>query len=840
MTIIDARPENFEQPDPADTRREITPAIDPLPTPAQFLETVRHHTKYSLGKEWESLSAPNMLMAVSLAVRDYAIDRMLVTEKRFQQTDQKRLYYLSMEFLVGRSLGNNLANLGLLEVCREALRQLEVDLEDLREEECDAALGNGGLGRLAACFLDSLATLNMPGYGYGINYQYGLFRQEIGDGWQKEKPDNWRAQYSPWLIERQDEACVIPLYGRLSDGYDRRGNPKALWVDCKHLIGVPSDMPVIGYSGQTVNHLRLYSARASDEFDIQKFNEGNYVKAVEEKIASESISKVLYPSDAAEAGRELRLIQEYFFVACAIRDIIRNYQRRHAKFDVFPEKVAIQLNDTHPALAVAELMRVLTDENPLTWSEAWEITTNTISYTNHTLLPEALERWPEALLARVLPRHLDIIKEINRKFLETVSATWPNDPAKAAHLSIIDQEGGYRQVRMAHLAIVGSHAVNGVAELHSELIKTHLVPDFYHLWPGKFSNKTNGVTQRRWILKANPGLASLLNDSIGEGWITDLYQLRGLEKYALDEKFQQKFMAVKRENKVRLARLIKDTTNVDVDPDSMFDVQAKRIHEYKRQLLMAMRIIHDYLCITQDRRDPHVPRTYIFAGKAAPGYWAAKQIIKLINDIAAIVNNDSRVRGKIKVVFIPDYRVSLAEKIIPAADLSEHISTAGKEASGTSNMKFAMNGGLMMGTWDGANIEIAKEVGEENIYVFGLRAEEIQRMRETNSYNPWDYYRRSPAIKRMMDCFNSDTLFQDSARLYQWIFNSVLNHGDQYFHLADFESYVRTQDKASSEFKKPAVWARKAILTVARMGKFSSDRTIREYAQDIWDISAGE
>ncbi len=820
---------------------EIVPPARPdaplrLPSREQFLEMVKRHARYSLGKEWGPLSSQNLLQAVSLAVRDLMVDRMLETERRYRDSDAKRVYYLSMEFLVGRSLGNNLVNLGVDDTAREVLRELGTDLDDLREEEVDAALGNGGLGRLAACFLDSLASLDMPGFGYGINYDYGLFKQIIENGFQKECPDNWRAAYSPWLIEQPDEPVRISVYGRLGHGQDRHGNPRPQWLDAKHLIGVPFDMPVVGYGGHTVNFLRLYSARASDEFDIQKFNEGDYVRAVEDKIASETISKVLYPSDAVAAGRELRLIQEYFFVACAIRDIVRRYLRHHASFDDFPKHVAIQLNDTHPALAVAELMRVLMDENLVPWEKAWEVTQATLSYTNHTLLPEALEKWPEALIHKVLPRHLLIIHEINRRFLETVAAAYPDDPGKLARMSVIEETDGAKQVRMANLAIIGSHAVNGVAELHSELIKKNLVPDFHEMWPLKFSNKTNGVTQRRWLLKANPGLADMLTDTLGEGWVMDLSLLRGIEAHAGDAAFRDRFLAVKRANKERLARVIKETTQEKVDPGSLFNVIAKRIHEYKRQLLMAMRAVHEYLSIVEDRKDPVAPRTYIFAGKAAPGYWAAKQIIKLVNDLARVINHDPRVRDRMKVVFIPDYRVSLAEKIIPAADLAEHISTAGKEASGTSNMKFAMNGALTMATLDGANIEIMEEVGAENIYTFGLSADEIHAMRAANSYNPWDYYHSNPLIKRVMDVFNSDKLFARDPANFYWIFHSIMNSGDQYFHLADFDSYLKAEARAAAEYHKPEVWGRKAILNVARVAKFSSDRTIREYAQDIWNI----
>jgi len=816
--------------------RPAGPPLKPV-TDEEFRELLKHRIKFSVAQNWgTNISNKNLHQALSLAVRDLMVDRMLQTEDRYQKAGAKRLYYLSMEFLVGRSLGNNLCNMGIVDLVNQIMLELGHDLEELREEETDAALGNGGLGRLAACFLDSLASLDMPGFGYGINYEYGLFKQEIEDGQQREKPDSWRTNMSPWLLERPDEAVLIPIFGRVVDGHDRHGNPRPVWVDAKRLVGLPSDMPIVGYGGRTVNYLRLYTARASNEFDIQKFNEGDYVQAVEERIRTESISKVLYPSDAVEAGRELRLIQEYFFVACAIRDIVRRYLKKHATFDQFPEKVAIQLNDTHPALAVAELMRVLFDENNLSWAKAWEITQATLGYTNHTLLPEALEKWDVSLFQKVLPRHLSIIYEINKRFLEQVSRRFPDDPARLAHMSIIEEGHGYQQLRMAHLAIVGSHAVNGVAALHSELVKTQLVPEFYQMWPERFSNKTNGVTQRRWMLKANPGLADLLTRSVGDGWVRDLDNLRGLESFAMDENFQREFMAIKRANKKRLADVIKDTTGTVVDPNSLFDVIAKRIHEYKRQLLMAMRVLHDYLSIIEDRREPLVPRTYIFAGKAAPGYWAAKQIIRLVNELGTLVNGDKRVRDRLKVVFIPDYRVSLAERIIPAADISEQISTAGKEASGTGNMKFAMNGALTVGTLDGANIEILEEVGADNMYVFGLKADEIQKLRETNGYNPWDYYRRNPHIKRVMDAFNSDTVFTREPGCYRWIFNNILHGGDPYFHLADFESYVATQDRAAGEYRQQSVWSRKAILNVARMGKFSSDRTIREYAEEIWDI----
>lgn len=793
-------------------------------------ESIFHHIRYSLGKEWKDLSPRDLFMALGLAVRDRLVDGMLKTEQRYQEADAKRLYYLSMEFLIGRSLGNNLYNLGILDLCQEVLQQMRMELEEVEECERDAALGNGGLGRLAACFLDSLATLDMPGYGYGINYEYGLFKQEIDNGYQKEQPDTWLAQGVPWQIERPDEACLIPVYGKIehTPNWDR-------WVDWKVVIGIPYDMPIVGYGGRTVNFLRLYSARSSQEFDMQIFNRGDYFKAVEQKIASETISKVLYPSDSVEAGRELRLVQEYFLVACALRDIVRRYLQTHTTLEAFPSKVAIQLNDTHPALAVAELMRMLIDEHDLPWEQAWEITQATIGYTNHTLLPEALEKWPISLLDHVLPRHLQIIYEINHHFLKRVATLWPGDNLRLRRMSIIE-EGGQKQVRMAHLAIVGSHSVNGVAKLHSELLKTSVFPDFYQLWPERFNNKTNGITQRRWLLKANPLLARLINDAIGEGWITDLHKLRALESYADDTGFQEEFLAIKRANKERLAKVIQATTRITVTTDSLFDVQVKRIHEYKRQLLNIIHIIHQYLCLVEDRKEPTVPRTYIFAGKAAPGYWAAKQIIKLINNVGQVINNDPRVQDLIKVVFLPDYRVSLAEKIIPAADLSEQISTAGKEASGTGNMKLALNGALTIGTLDGANIEICEEVGAENLFIFGLTAEEIQALRSQNLYNPQEHYYRNVYLKRVMDAFKSDLFCPQESGLFHWIYHAILDYGDEYFHLADLPSYIETQEKVAQEFTKRASWAHKAILNVARIGKFSSDRTVLEYARDIWHI----
>jgi starch phosphorylase len=789
------------------------------------------HTKYTLAKRWPDMTQRDVFLATSMATRDRFMDAMLETEARYQQVDAKRLYYLSMEFLVGRSLGNNLINLGLFDVYKDALVELGVDIEEVRNTEPDAALGNGGLGRLAACFLDSLATLAMPGFGYGINYEYGLFKQEIDGGYQKEKPDLWRAHGSPWLIERPDEACIIPVYG-VAAGRGNDNSPK--WTDWKIMIGVPSDMPIIGYEGRTINYLRLYSAGTNEEFDMEIFNQGDYIRAVENHLAAERISKVLYPSDSIEAGRELRLVQEYFLVACAIRDIMRRYRKAHSSFDQFPEKVAIHLNDTHPALTVAELMRVLVDENDLPWDKAWEITHATLAYTNHTLLPEALEKWSVSLMERVLPRHLQIIYDINAQLTAKVLAVWPGDYERLRRMAIIE-EGERKQVRMGHLAITGSHSVNGVAKLHSELVKTSLVPDFYQLWPEKFNNKTNGVTQRRWILKANPLLAKLISRSIGDEWVSNLEHLRSLESYVEDASFREKFRLIKHANKERLTTVIRDTTGVQVDPATLFDVHVKRIHEYKRQLLNVLHIIHDYLRLIEDGVPPIVPRTYIFAGKAAPGYWAAKQIIKLINNVGWTINNDARAHDHLKVVFIPDYKVSLAERIIPAADLSEQISTAGKEASGTGNMKLAMNGALTIGTLDGANIEILEAVGEENMFIFGLKAEEVQAMRDARTYVPREYYDRLPFVKRVLDSLQSNLFCPVEPGLFTWIFDSLIGH-DEYFHVADLPAYIDMQTQIESEFLDIESWTRKAIYNVARIGRFSSDRTVLEYASEIWDL----
>jgi glycogen phosphorylase len=806
--------------------------------PADVLrEAIARHIRYTLVRRESNLAPSELLIPVSLAVRDQLVDRMLQTEQRYRSVDAKRLYYLSMEFLMGRILGDTLCNMRLTDLIRSVLHDMGVSLDQVLDSEADAGLGNGGLGRLAACFLESMATLGMPGFGYGIDYEYGLFRQEISNGFQREKPDRWKANGTPFQIQRAEEAIVIPLYGRVDNMRDPLDNFRQTWSDYNVVIGVPNDMPVAGYNGDTVNYLRLFQARSSDDFDIDIFNRGDYIRAVEQKIASENISRVLYPSDSVVAGKELRLVQEYFLVACAVRDIVRRYLTDHESIENFADKVAMQMNDTHPALAVAELMRVLIDDHELEWGQAWEITQKTLAYTNHTLLPEALEKWNVSLLERVLPRHMQIIFGINHQFLRSLSSyTWV-DGEKLRKMSIIE-EGHEKHVRMALLAIVGGHAVNGVAALHSELVKTQLVPEFYQLWPEKFSNKTNGVAPRRWLLKANPGLSNLLCETIGDAWITDLEKMRQIEQHADDASFQERFALVKQQNKQRLAKVIQNHTGTLVDPTSMFDVQIKRIHEYKRQLLNVLRVIYDYLCVVEDGATIAVPRTIVFAGKAAPGYWAAKQIIKLIHSVADVVNNDPRMNDAIKVCFLPDYRVSLAEVIIPAADLSEQISTAGMEASGTGNMKLMMNGAVTMATFDGANIEILDEVGDENIYVFGLRVEQVEQMKRDGSYNPRAIYESDPKIKRVFDAFLSDRFSPQEPGLFRWIFDELINRGDRFFHLADLPQYVDINREVDADFRDLAKWRRMSILNTARSPYFSSDRTIREYAKEIWKVKA--
>jgi glycogen phosphorylase len=830
-----------ERPPASHTFSAQTPAFLAQVRSAEMLrEAILRHVRYTLVRPTSDLKPVDYLNPVSLAIRDRIVDRMLETELRFRHKDTKRLYYLSVEFLMGRSLGDNLSNLRIEELCGEVLASFGVSLDEVLDSESDTGLGNGGLGRLAACFLESLATLGMPGYGYGIDYEYGLFKQEIVGGFQREKPDRWKANGTPFQIEHPEEAISIPMYGRLDSQRDADGKLKQTWINYKVVLGIPTDMPIVGYLGQTVNWLRLFTARASEDFDIDIFNRGDYIHAVEQKIASENISRVLYPSDSAIAGKELRLVQEYFLVACAIGDIMRRFRQQHDDLELLPAKAAIQMNDTHPSLAVAELMRVLIDQNGLPFEKAWDITVKTLAYTNHTLLPEALEKWSVPLMEKVLPRHVQIIFSINDRFLHQITDLPFMNAEKLRKMSIIE-EGYEKHVRMANLCIVGSHSVNGVSALHSDLVVKRLVPEFAELWPEKFNNKTNGVAPRRWLMEANPGLTDLISQALDEQkWITDLSRLRDLEPFAEKADFRAAFKEVKRQNKLRLAESIQKQLDISVDPDSIFDVQIKRIHEYKRQLLAVMHVIHDYLQIVDHGHTPVVARTYVFAGKAAPGYWAAKQIIKLIHNVADVVNNDARVKDAIKVTFLPDYRVSLATLIIPGADVSEQISTAGMEASGTGNMKLSMNGALTVGTWDGANIEIAQEVGLDNIFIFGLRAEEILEMQQKGTYNPRERYDNDPAVKEVMDALASDRFCPNEHGLFRWIFDELVHRGDKYYHIADFPSYVEIQKQVSSDYRNDEVWCRKSILNVARIGKFSSDRTVMEYARDIWHIGPYE
>ncbi|HKR63838.1 MAG TPA: glycogen/starch/alpha-glucan phosphorylase [Thermoanaerobaculia bacterium] len=793
-------------------------------------EGIESFLRFARGRVWSEASRRERLNALSAAVRRPALDAMRESERRYREQDAKRVYYLSMEFLMGRALGNTLTNLGIYDEAKSVVSELGADFEELENTEPDAALGNGGLGRLAACFLDSMASLDLPGFGYGINYEYGMFRQTFVGGFQHEKPDHWIDAGSPWLIDRPDELVIIPVYGTIAHGTEG-GVYAPKWIDYKTIVGVPHDMPIVGYGGRTVNVLRLFSARASDEFDIGIFNSGDYIRAVHEKITGESISKVLYPSDVVAAGKELRLLQEYFLVACSVRDILKRYRDTHESYRDFANKVAIQMNDTHPALTVAELMRVFIDEERMPWEEAWALTVATCGYTNHTLLPEALEKWSYELVGRVLPRHLQIILEINRRLLADVEHRFPGDVAMQHNVSII-ADG---EVRMANLAMAGSHSVNGVAELHSQLVMTSLAPDFHRLYPKRFNNKTNGVTPRRWLLHANRPLASLITKTIGDGWVKDLDRLRELELFADDSSLLDKLAGVKRRNKIALARLAKELTGVTIDPQSIFDVQVKRVHEYKRQLLNALHVIERYWSIVEDQKIPAQPRTVFFAGKAAPGYFLAKLIIKLIHSVAEVINADPRTREHLRVIFLPDYRVTLAEAIMPAAELSEQISTAGKEASGTGNMKLALNGALTIGTLDGANIEIRDEVGEDNIFIFGLKADEVSALL-AEGYDPQRYLHEHRWMQRAIESIASGHFSRGDKDIFRPILARLLSTRDEYVHLADLPEYVERQRDVDTAYGDTTSWLRKSLINIARMGKFSSDRTIRQYATEIWNV----
>jgi len=797
---------------------------------------ILNQLKFTLARDRDTATKRDWWIATSKAVQSIIIERMIETQAAHHDCNARRVYYFSLEFLMGRLFVNSMYSAGVVEEVEEALEKLGCDIEGLRNEEYDMALGNGGLGRLAACFLDSLATLDLPAIGYGIHYQYGLFKQEFRNGYQVELPDAWMQYGTPWEIVRPEHTTEIPVYGHVENIFDDLGNYVSKWVGWKKLLGVPYDIPIPGFGTKTVNFLRLWESRASEEFDFEAFNSGGYDQAVQEKNRSETVSKVLYPNDKTESGKELRLVQQYFLVACSLHDIFRRYLKSNTSWEAFADKVAIQLNDTHPALAIVELQRLLHDEKGLSWDAAWAVVTKTFAYTNHTLLPEALEKWSVGLFQKVLPRHLQIIFEINKRFLETVEARWPGDVEKKRVLSLIE-EGAHQMVRMAHLSVIGSHSVNGVAALHTQLLKSQLFPEFDELYPGKFNNKTNGITPRRWLLACNPRLSELITSKIGDGWARDLDKLRGLEQWADDPAFQNEFMAVKHANKVDLAHTIASLCGVEVDPSALFDVQIKRLHEYKRQHLNLLHILALYRRILQNPNEPVTPRVFIFAAKAAPGYDLAKLIIKAINAVGSKINNDPRINGKLKVVFLPNYRVSLAQKIVPAADLSEQISTAGKEASGTGNMKLALNGALTIGTLDGANVEICEEVGDENIFIFGNTVEQVHEL-VSKGYKPGDFYKASEELRAVVDWVGSNYFTPDEAPGILRPLHDNLLYSDPFLCLADFDAYNECQKKVSSAFLEKSRWAKMAILNTARVGKFSSDRTISEYARDIWHLPA--
>lgn len=789
---------------------------------------------YIQGIDRTQASNYDYYVALAYTIRDRLLHRFLRTTETYKKNTQSKLVcYFSAEFLMGRYLGNNLVNLDIYEEVEKVIAELGLDLKELIEQEPDPGLGNGGLGRLAACFLDSLASLEIPAVGYGIRYEFGIFFQLLRDGWQGEMPDNWLRFGNPWELPRPDETVPVKLGGYTQGYYDGKGNYRVSWIPDRTVLAIPHDTPVPGYKTNTVNPLRLWKAEASEEFNFEAFNAGNYDRAVEEKINSETISKVLYPNDNTPAGKELRLAQQFFFVSASLQDLIRIHLRNNKNLDNFHERVAIQLNDTHPAIAVAELMRLFVDEHGLDWDRSWYITQKTLSYTNHTLLPEALETWSVELFEKLLPRHLEIIYEINHHFLSDVRTWYPGNEDLLTAVSIIG-EGNGKKVRMANLACVGSHAINGVAALHTKLLKQETLNAFAFLWPEKFYNKTNGVTPRRWMVLSNPKLAKLITSKIGEGWVKDLSQIRQIEKYVDDPDFCRQWRDIKQANKQRLADYIFKQRAIEVDVNSIFDVLVKRIHEYKRQHLDVLNIITLYNRIKRDP-DLHIaPQTFIFGGKAAPGYFMAKLIIKLINSVADVVNKDPDMRGRLKVVFLPNFNVSLGQKIYPAADVSEQISTAGKEASGTGNMKFAMNGALTIGTLDGANIEIREEAGEENFFLFGLTAEEVAQTK-ANGYNPRYYYDTNPELREVIDRIADGYFSHGDTQMFKPIVDSLL-YDDQYMLLADYHSYVECHKQVAMAYQDQEKWTKMSILNSARMAKFSSDRTIKEYCNEIWDV----
>ena len=794
----------------------------------------KHHLKYTLVDDKFSATRMDHFISLALSVRDHLVNRWLQTQQSYYENDVKRVYYLSMEFLIGRLLTNNLINLGIYDEYKLALDELGHDIHELEETEVEAGLGNGGLGRLAACFLDSIASLGIPGYGYGIRYEFGIFHQKIFRGYQVETADNWLRTGNPWEIPRPRSLVPVEFYGRVDSTPNSKGTMKYQWVDTQNVMAMAHDIPVPGYKNDTVNNLRLWSARSSRELELEHFQAGDYFQAVQNKHESEIISKVLYPADHNQLGKELRFKQEYFFVSASLSDIIRRYKKAHTSFDTFSDKVAIQLNDTHPALAIAELMRILIDLEKVSWDKAWEITTNTFAFTNHTILPEAMEKWSIDLFRRVLPRHLDIIFQINQQFMNQVQERYHGDMGKMNRMSLIE-ENHTKYIRMAHLSIIGSHSINGVAELHSSILKEKVFSDFHEMFPRRFNNKTNGVTPRRWLKACNPELSKLITEYIGDSWVRDLSEIKKLQNHIDDSQLIDRWKKIKTYNKKQLAKYIQDSLSFEVDPTSLFETQIKRIHEYKRQVLSVLHAIALYNRMRSNPEGFKTQRTILFSGKAAPGYAMAKLIIKFINSVADIINADSSLQGKLKVVFLPNYSVTLAEKIIPASDLSVQISTAGMEASGTGNMKLALNGALTVGTLDGANIEIMEEVGNENIFIFGLNADEVMEKKQSG-YNPREVYMQNAELKAVLDMVQQGFFSGPQGNLFQPILENLLDHGDPYMILADFQSFCDIQEKIGNAYLDIDTWTRKSIINVSRMGKFSSDRSIKEYAKDIWNV----
>ncbi|WP_100658322.1 glycogen/starch/alpha-glucan phosphorylase [Alteromonas flava] len=809
-----------------------TPAL----SKGELKSAIVKHLHCSLGTDENKANNHAWWKATCAAIQELVLEGLRKTQKAHYFNDTRAVHYFSAEFLMGRLLSNNMHNLDLFETANEALTELGVNLSDVLEEEPDMALGNGGLGRLAACFIDSLATMEMPAIGYGIHYEHGLFRQEIRNGAQIERPDSWRDYGNPWEICRPESIQEVSLYGYVETKYGENGRIQKEWHPGSIVKGVPWDIPVVGYGGKTVNVLRLWQSQSSDYFNWDVFNAGGYVDAQRENVQAETISKVLYPNDETEAGKELRLIQQYFFCACSLKDIIRRYKRAHGDdWSRFTDQVVIQLNDTHPAIAIPELMRILVDRAELDWDKAWEICTNTFAYTNHTLLPEALEKWPARMLEKILPRHLEIIYEINHRFMTQVEKQWPGNNQIKAKLSIIE-ESSEKMIRMGNLSVIGSFRVNGVAEIHSKLVKQNLFPEFDQLWPKKLTNVTNGITPRRWLKACNPALSALIDKKIGDHWPMDLDSLTGLAAFADNKAFQKQFMQVKQDNKVALAATIKELTGLSVNTDAIFDIQIKRLHEYKRQHLNLLHILALYRRLLENPSYDIHPRVFIFGAKAAPGYKLAKDIIYAINKVADKINNDPRVNQKLQVVFLPNYRVSLAEKMIPAADVSEQISTAGKEASGTGNMKLALNGAVTVGTLDGANIEIAEEVGEDNIFIFGLTVDEVTALKQ-KGYSPDDYYYKNSEIKAILDWLESDYFTPGKPGELASVKHSLLSGGDPYLCLADFESYSAAQQAVDQAYRDKARWAKMAIMNTAMMGKFTSDRSIKDYVSRVWQLT---